>query len=820
MTLASAYLPTPPPALAGLARLALDLRWTWSHAADALWERIDPEVWSLTRSPWLMLQLVPRARLEELARDATFVELCREHLAEHQRQLTEPGWFPRAHPETPLSVAYFSLEFGLSEALPIYSGGLGILAGDLLKTASDLDVPVVGVGLLYQRGYFRQGVDARGRQVESYPQNDPMQLPVVPLRNGTGDWLVVRVELPGRTVRLRAWEATVGRTRLYLLDSNDPLNEPVDRGITGELYGGNEENRLQQELVLGIGGWRLLMAIDREPAICHLNEGHCAFAVLERARTFMQRTACDFEVALSATRAGNVFTTHTPVEAGFDRFPPWLVAEYLRPVAAALNVELDRVLDLGRRSGDPDEPFNMAHLALRGAIAANAVSEPHRTVSRRIFAGLYPRWPEAEIPILAVTNGVHAPSWDSEAADELWTRHCGKDRWRGCEPAMADGIRRAPTDELWNCRNEGRRRLVDYARRRLHRQLRGRIDVEHVLDPDVLTLGFARRFTAYKRPGLLLTDPDRLVRLLDDPRRPVQIVVAGTAHPHDEAGKATVQAWVDFVRAGTARRHAVFIADYDMATAEHLVQGVDVWINAPLRGLEACGTSGMKVLVNGGLNLSSLDGWWAEAYDPRYGWALPGADGDAERLYEILEREVVPSFYERDEHDLPVRWLEKVRASMADLTPRYSMTRTLPEYVERMYLPALHRLAARTTHHANAALELVASARRIEDAWAEVRFGELAVSTRGDELCFRVPAYLDGLDASLVRVELYADPRHGGAPEIHPMRPIEPLGRGFIAACRIHTERPAADFTPRIVPAVCGLDVPLELSTIRWYERD
>ena len=614
-----------------LRELALDLRWSWNHATDELWSRLEPELWARTHNPWLVLRTVSEQRLGQTLAEPEF----RARLARLARITREAAgtnsWFRQTYPDSALQrVAYFSMEFMLSEALPIYAGGLGNVAGDQLRAASDLGVPVIGVSLLYQRGYFRQVIAGDGSQQALYPYNDPGQLPLTPLRRPGGEWLRLELRFPGHTLWLRAWQVKVGRLRLYLLDSNDGANYPVNRGITGELYGGGTELRLQQELVLGIGGWRLLEALGLGPEVCHLNEGHAAFAVLERARSYMRATGVPFDAALSATRAGNVFTTHTAVPAGFDLFAPQLIERYLGPYAEReLHISTRELLALGRRDPtDDSEPLNMAYLAVRGSGLINGVSKLHGEVSRRIFRSLFPNWPLAEVPIGHVTNGVHMPSWDSAEADELWTALCSKDRWLGNLQSLAD-IRSASDAALWQCRTASRGRLVDYARTYLAAQLEASgapaAQVEaarRVFRADVLTLGFARRFAAYKRPNLLLHDPERLMRLLTNTQRPVQLVLAGKAHPADEPAQALVREWVNFVRRGDVRSHAIFLADDDMLMMEYLTQGVDVWINTPQRPWEACGTSGMKVLVNGGLNLSELDGWWAEAYTPAVGWAL------------------------------------------------------------------------------------------------------------------------------------------------------------------------------------------------------
>ena len=657
-------LPTEIEGFDALAELALNMRWSWNHATDEVWRQLDPVLWEITHNPWVVLQTVSRDQIERVLADSIFRKNV-DDLAQARRQALEtPAWFQQKHPQVPLTcVAYFSMEFMLSEALPIYSGGLGNVAGDQLKAASDLGVPVAGVGLLYQQGYFRQVIDKNGEQQALYPYNDPGQLPITPVRQSNGEWLRLEIAMPGYSVWLRAWQVHVGRVKLYLLDSNDAANFPAHRGITSELYGGGPELRLKQELLLGIGGWRLLRALGLNPEVCHLNEGHAAFAVLERARDFMEETGQPFEVALSATRAGNLFTTHTAVAAGFDRFARALIEPYLaRYAEQKLGIRSDDLLALGRQNpNDASESFNMAYLAVRGSGAVNGVSRLHGKVSRHIFLPMFPHWPEDEVPIGHVTNGVHMPTWDSAPADDLWTGACGKGRWLGTTESLEQDIRQVSDSALWTFRTAATKSLVEYARGRLSRELAGSgaspeavDEAKHLFDPHALTLGFARRFATYKRPNLLLQDQHRLLRLLRNSERPVQLIIAGKAHPEDRAGQALIHEWINFIRQPETRPHVMFLSDYDMLLTENLVQGVDVWINTPRRPWEACGTSGMKVLVNGGINLSELDGWWAEAYKPEVGWALgdgqehdhdPAWDAvEADALYNLLEREVIQSF--------------------------------------------------------------------------------------------------------------------------------------------------------------------------------
>ncbi len=828
----------PPPLPAGLeplAELALDLRWTWSHGADHLWRHLAPEMWETTRNPWLLLQSVPRERLVTCAGDPDVRRDLDQVLEARQTYLSatpvlDPGGGSLARP-----AAYFSFEYGIGEAIPLYAGGLGVLAGDHLKAASDLAVPLVAVGLLYQEGYFRQTFDAAGRQEELYPYNDPFTLPIRPCLAPSGEWLMVPVELPGRTLTLRAWHALVGRVALYLLDSNVPVNDPADRGITGKLYGDGPETRLPQEMALGIGGWRLLERLGVRPGACHLNEGHAAFVVLERARCAMAEHRLSFREALAATRAGNVFTTHTPVSAGFDTFSPAVVAKYLPDKGgylASLGITFDELMALGRAPGArPDEPFRPTFLAVRGSARVSAVSALHAETSRDIFQPLFPRWPRAEIPIGHVTNGVHVPSWDSATTDELWTNLCGPARWRQSEEPLEAAACCVDDRTLWSVRARARRELVERARGRLAHQLarRGASPdtsgrATGVLDPDVLTLGMARRFAEYKRPNLLLRDEARLRRLLRDPMRPVQLIVAGKAHPADADGKALVERWMRFATDPEVRSRCVFLEDYDLALAQELVQGADVWISTPRRPWEACGTSGMKILVNGGLNLSVLDGWWAEAYTPEVGWAIGERGGvsddarDAESLFRILEQEVVPAFYDRDGEGLPRAWLARVRASLARLTPRFSANRMLREYVTNLYRPAEKEVEARLADGAAAARALDSWTRRLSDAWSGIRFGAVDVRESDSGRQISVEIFLNQAALPDVRVELYADST--GAPDRLTMEMSGPLAgttNGFLFKATVPRDRPPTDWTPRIVPAAPLLHLPTELALITWY---
>jgi glycogen phosphorylase len=825
--------------LNALSELALDLRSSWNHATDKVWRQLDPVLWALTHNPWVVLQTVSQEKLQTVLADPAFRREVDDLLQTRREAEQSPAWFQQAYPQSTLRcIAYFSMEFMLSEALPIYSGGLGNVAGDQLKAAGDLGVPVVGIGLLYSQGYFRQVINHDGAQQALFPYNDPGQLPITPLRQSNGEWLRLEMALPGYSVWLRIWQARVGRVTLYLLDSNDAANYPAHRGITSELYGGGPEQRLVQELLLGIGGWRLLGALGLQPEVCHLNEGHAAFAVLERACSFMQASGQPFEVALAVTRAGNLFTTHTAVAAGFDRFAPALMGQYLgRYAQQRLGISVEDLVALGRRNpADPSEPFNMAYLAIRGSCAINGVSRLHGQVSRELFAPLFPRWPQEEIPVGHITNGVHMPTWDSAHADELWTRACRKDRWLGTAGTLEQDIRRVSDTGLWDLRTAARGALIDYARERLSRQLAASgapaeaiEQAKHLFDPKVLTLGFARRFATYKRPNLLLHDPERLLRLLTDSERPVQLLVAGKAHPDDQAGQSLIREWILFIRRPDVRPHAIFLSDYDMLLTEHLVQGVDVWINTPRRPWEACGTSGMKVLVNGGINVSELDGWWAEAYTPEVGWALgdgqehgddPQWDAaEADALYDLLEREVIPEFYSRDSTGIPRAWVDRMRESMAQLTPRFSADRAVREYTEQHYLPAAASYRLRAADHGLMGRQIVDWQHELAQKWDLLRFIDVQVTTDASHHFVEVEVCLNDLGPHSVRVELYANAVNDDGPVCVEMRwermtaeaPPHHIYRATVSA-----SRPASDYTARVLPEHSGVAVPLENSRILW----
>ncbi|UMM08206.1 alpha-glucan family phosphorylase [Gluconobacter frateurii] len=818
-----------------LKTLALDLHWTWNHEADLLWQSINPDLWEKTRNPWITLTRTARSDLAKALADPDTKALIKAGMGRRKYELERSTWFGEKYPESSLSeVAYFSMEFMLSEALPIYSGGLGNVAADQLKAASDVGVPVVAVGLLYAQGYFRQEITPDGAQKALYPFNDPAHLPIQPVLTPEGDWFRLSVQTATGEIWLRAWKAVIGRATLYLLDTNDPSNPPAIRCITTQLYGGDAELRLRQEMVLGIAGWRLLYALGHRPEICHLNEGHAAFAALERARCLAEELGIPFSQAQVIARAGTLFTTHTAVPAGFDLFPPKLIESHLTFYSEErLGLPIQEFLALGRLDpSNRDEFFNMAYLAVRSSCAVNGVSQLHGEVSRSLFAPLFPRWPKAEVPVSFVTNGVHTPTWDCVAADELWTKAGGKGRWEGTLEGLGDAIRQLDDDALWQMRCASRCGLIQA----LSEELRSRQCTvgenglwclpSPALRPDALTIGFARRFATYKRPDLLLHDEERLVRLLKDTNRPVQIILAGKAHPKDMEGQAMITRWINFCQRQDIVGKVVFLADYDMALAQKMVQGVDLWLNTPRRPWEASGTSGMKILVNGGLNLSERDGWWAEAYTPEVGWALgdglehggdPAFDhSDAQELYRLLEEHVLLEFFDRNDNGIPHAWVAKIRESMARLTPQFSANRTVREYTETFYLPLSRRYRDRCAGMGNVPIDILDQVKKLREGWKSLQIGEVVIPEAGRGKVAHAFIHAGSLDPAWLDVQFYAEPLEGSA-RVVSLRRTENLQEGWIAyetdAC---LKGEASDYTLRIIPAMGTLYVPLEAPFILW----
>ena len=822
-----------------LRSLAFDLGIRWSQANEDIWRELNAEVWEMTHNPCLVLNAVSREKIDQHLAEVRFLARVQQITDEHQQQLAAQSWFSaRDGAELAGPVAYFSMEYMLSEALPIYSGGLGNVAGDQLKAASDLGVPVVAVGVLWQHGYFRQEIDSRGVQHALYPVNDTRQMPVEPLLQPDGSLLRMAIELPGLTVWLRGWQVAVGRNRLLLIDSNDPANPVPVRLITEQLYGGDTEMRLRQEIVLGIGGWRMLEAAGYQPRVCHLNDGHAAFAVLERARSYMRAQHVSFSVALTATRAGNLFTTHTPVSAGFDCFEPELIRKYLgHYIEHELEQSFDQIMALGKAPGDNAQAtFNMAYLAIRGSGGVNAVSELHGHTSRRIFEPLFRRFPPEEVPIGHVVNGIHLPTWVSLEAQAHWHElHGGQTPWRGGETASVAQMLAEVDDALiWSMREQARSSLLAFVREQLATSEAVRGESVAVvaaagarLDPGVLTLGFARRFSSYKRPNLLLQDPERLLRILNHPTRPVQLLIAGKAHPLDEVGQQMIQQWHDFIARPETQGRVAFIEDYDMRIARHLVQGVDVWVNTPRRPWEACGTSGMKILANGGLNLSQLDGWWAEAFADDVGWAV--GDGqehgsehdevDARQLYSLLEEQVVPAFYDRAPSGEPRGWINRMRRSMSQLVAQYSADRAVREYVERYYLPLARGYERRTRHHSALAIELVAVISDITRRWTGLRIVASTWRRAGTLHHIQIDMALGGIAPQCLRVQLYraGDEHRCSRSWSLSQRADSPRNGLALYEGQVPNDCPESAYTVRVmVNDRSELFVPLEVPLIFW----
>ncbi|MFE1862588.1 glycosyltransferase family 1 protein [Streptomyces anandii] len=781
--------PVLPEPLRPLSELARNLRWSWHAETRDLFQSVDPEHWATSEGdPVRLLGGVRPARLAELAGDRRFLRRLTAAADDLHDYVTGDRWYQAQSAGLPAAIAYFSPEFGITAALPQYSGGLGILAGDHLKAASDLGVPLIGVGLLYRHGYFRQTLSRDGWQQEHYPVLDPHELPVTLLEEADGTPAQVSLALPGgKALHARIWLAQVGRIPLLMLDSDVEENALGERQVTDRLYGGGSEHRLLQEMLLGIGGVRAVRTYCRltghaEPEVFHTNEGHAGFLGLERIAELCER-GLDFDAGLEAVRAGTVFTTHTPVPAGIDRFDRELVARHFGPGAELPGIDVGRILQLGMETYPGGEPnlFNMAVMGLRLAQRANGVSLLHGRVSREMFSGLWPGFDPAEVPITSVTNGVHAPTWVAPEVFRLGARQIGVQRTEDALSAGGserwDAVGDIPDQDVWELRRDLREQLVVEVRRRLRASWRQRGAgtaelgwIDGVLDPEVLTIGFARRVPSYKRLTLMLRDRDRLMDLLLHPERPVQIVVAGKAHPADDGGKRLIQELVRFSDDPRVRHRIVFLPDYGMAMAQKLYHGCDVWLNNPLRPLEACGTSGMKAALNGCLNLSVLDGWWDEWFQSDFGWAIPTADGvttdsdhrddvEAAALYDLLEQRVAPRFYERGRGGLPDRWIEMVRQTLTLLGPKLLAGRMVREYVERLYTPAAH---AHRALGPDAARELAAWKGKVRAAWHEVTVDHVetsaaaatsAVAQLGTTLGLRVRVGLGGLGPDDVEVQ-------------------------------------------------------------------
>jgi starch phosphorylase len=843
--------PRLPSTLERLRALAYNLWWSWSAVGQELFVRLDPDLWEEVHgNPIDLLARVDQKRLDELVGDDAFTSHLDAAWQTFERYMQREGWFSKSFPEAASArIAYFSMEYGIHECLPIYSGGLGVLAGDHLKTASDLGLPLVGVGLGYAEGYFRQALNTDGWQGERYPTNDWHRMPVIPVLDPAGARLIIHVQYPHGAVHAQLWKVQVGRVPLLLLDSNLQENDPADRAITGSLYGGDQEFRVRQEIMLGIGGIHALEAVGLPPTVCHMNEGHSAFLALERIGRVMRERGVRFQVASEANSAGNIFTTHTPVAAGNDAFDPRLVSRYLEPYRAALGVSEGDLLALGRVDPrDGAAPFSMPVLAIRAADHCNAVSELHGEVSRRMWQGMWPGLPTHEIPIKSITNGVHTASWVAAEVGALYTRYLGP-RWaeHTDDPELWERASEIPDTELWQVHEHRRHRLVQHARRWLRAAAERRganreeLDLaDEALDPQALTIGFARRFATYKRATLLFSDLERVKKLLGNPDRPVQLVFAGKAHPQDRGGKELIRSLIHASRDAGLRGRVVFVEDYDMRIARALVSGVDVWLNTPRRPLEASGTSGMKAAANGALNVSVLDGWFAEAWRDHgweIGWAIgrgeeyPDASGDAreaELLYDVLEREVVPLFFTREGTGrLPRGWLRRMKSSIAKLAPTYNTARMVREYSRRFYVPAIKLSHKLTENDLAGAKALTAWKDRVREAWPGVAVAaidldsssELAV---GEAVSVSATVSLGALEPADVAVELYHGPTGGGheitSGRIVRMKEIERRADGAwqFAGEILADESGAQAFAVRVVPFNDAMSHPYETSLLRW----
>lgn len=845
------YTVTPrlPEALEPLEKLAYNLWWTWNPQAQDLFRTVDPDLWEASRhNPIKMLGSLATRRLERLAKDGHFLHRLGQVMEDLEQYMQHQTWFQRVHQGSlGGKIAYFSAEFGLHESLPLYSGGLGILAGDHLKSASDLGLPLIGIGLLYRRGYFHQRINRDGWQQESYPENDFYNMPIAIVKDKTGRDVTVIVEILGRNVEVGIWKLQVGRVPLYLLDTNRRANSSQERAITGELYGGDQETRICQEIILGIGGMRALATLDSSPTVCHMNDGHSAFMTLERIRTLMHGESLRFAEAGEIVAASSLFTTHTPVPAGIDRFPAELVARYFTSYAEELGTSMDEFLALGKLdNGSESARFSMAVLAIRLSAHANAVSQLHGCVSRRMWAPLWPDVPESEIPIGHVTNGVHTRTWLSDEMERLYDLYL--------DPAWVANpvdrrpwtrIERIPDAELWRSKERLRERLIAYARSCLRAQLQRRgahkskiLQASEVLDPEALTIGFARRFATYKRATLIFHDPDRLHRILTNPDRPIQLIFAGKAHPQDQQGKEFIRTVVRFANEKRFRRHIVFLENYDMLVGRYMVQGVDVWLNNPRRPMEASGTSGMKVPINGGMNLSILDGWWVEAYNGDNGWAIGSGDEfedhayqdeiEARTIYGLLDDEIAALFYDRGPDNLPRGWIAAMKSSIRSVCPFFNTNRMVEAYTQQYYLPAMLQWNLLTESDMAEARRLSTWRETIAKEWDNVKIVGVDAPLdqpipMGAHLEVKALVELGSLSTHDIAVELFhghAD-SDGKVVEGKPIR-LTPTGEKNGEAHVFSGFSPSDfagrhAFTLRIVPQRPGMLDPMQMGFIKWW---
>ena len=825
-------IPSLPHALEPLRTIAHNLWWTWRPEATNLFRRLDHDLWrSCGHNPVLMLSLVEQEKLEKAAADPTFIHALKQALTALEGHIAKPGWFQQSYPEFTnnsehFRVAYFCAEFGLTECFQIYSGGLGILAGDHLKSASELGLPLVGVGLLYRHGYFHQYVSADGWQQETYPELDPASQPVSRVVDNNGEQVCVEVEIQGRPVTVAVWKVEVGRVPLYLLDTNRPENDPADREITRNLYGGDVETRIKQEIVLGIGGVRALDAVGENITVYHMNEGHSAFLALERIRQHRAQFGVSFEEAREAAAAQHVFTTHTPVPAGIDRFSPDLVDSYLGHMLDGIGLDRDGLLSLGRENVyDKNEFFSMAVLALRTSQFHNGVSKLHGTVSREMWQRIWPQVPVGDVPIGHVTNGVHNRTWISPELRELFDRHLGW-AWQEdpADHSVWQDVFEIPDEELWTIHSRKREELVAWARRKVRRQLEARGSnaeqvrrVDGLLDPNALTIGFARRFATYKRATLLLRDRDRLHKLLSDDARPVQFLIAGKSHPADGPGKELIREIVRYADESGNRDRILFLGDYDMEVGRRLVQGCDIWLNTPVRGMEASGTSGMKAAMNGVLNVSILDGWWDEAFANDLGFAIGRGESyddtetadsiESRALFDLLERQIIPEFFGRDTAGIPRAWVDRMKRCIATLTPGFNTNRMVGDYTTQYYMPAHTVGQTLEADGLSGAKALAAQVARWRDLWPGIEIENVSTSASAThpirtEVEVRATITLGGLTPGEITAEIFHG-RETGAGDLVDSATVTMTHEADLGAGR-------HEFVGRFVPAAagrCGLSV-------------
>ncbi|QOV89405.1 alpha-glucan family phosphorylase [Humisphaera borealis] len=840
--------PDVPDPLEPLLEMAKNLWWVWNPDAAELFRRLDHLLWEeVHHNPVKLLGAIEQQRLLHRSTDEGYLAQMRRVYAAFREHVETKGWFAEAHPDKAnLKIAYFSAEFGIHESLPIYSGGLGILAGDHLKSASELGMPLIGVGLLYRNGYFQQYLSADGWQQEAYPELDFYNLAIEQCFLPDKSPVRVRVDLPDNAVFCHVWKASVGRISLYLMDTNLPENSPADRDITARLYGSGNELRIKQEIVLGIGGVRALSAMGIAPTVFHMNEGHSAFLALERIRVLLENSAMSFDQARQFVMATNVFTTHTPVPAGIDFFSPEVMLKYFRPMIPQLKLDDEGFLALGREDvGNKKQGFSMALLAIRLADHMNGVSELHGDVSRRMWHNVWPQVPPPEVPIKHVTNGIHVRSWLSSDIAFTLDRYM-PEGWlkRPADFSTWDNVSQVPDEEIWRAHERGREKLVAWARQTLKAQLAKRgasyedlTVAEQVLDPEALTFGFARRFATYKRGTLLFREPERLKKLLEDNKRPIQFVFAGKAHPADHEGKELIKAIVHFARESGARRRIVFIENYDMSVARYLVQGVDVWLNTPRRPYEASGTSGMKAAANGVLNCSILDGWWVEGYSADLGWAIGRGEDysdpnyqdhvESQALYDLLEKEIIPTFYNRTVNNIPRDWIGRMKNCMRKLAPVFNTNRMVKEYADKFYMPADTRGAALSANGMARAAGLAQTKDLLRGKWPGIRVVGVHTSGNGHFRVgesMQVEAMIDmpGLSPKDVQVQLYCG-RINARGEIEDPAPLVMQHTKTVANdrhvyvgkfdCRVSGRQ---GFAVRILPGESDLASPFEPGLILW----